>query len=323
MAFAKTRAALEDVGAEKAALDTELHKLRDQLADTAARLQSSQGHNDRLVRELDALQRERDQLRAAAAHGEALAKRLDDAAVRAQAVVQERDRLADTVRWLTEALRQKDDRCSELEEKLKARRAVPRVPCDCAPWCSCPCPGSDAAARPRRSADDLRRAHDDRRAAQAADLRAAEQAAGASGHRGEVRGGAPAKPSGGCALGVGRARPDRGCRRPPAGAFCQGCPGNALFDAHGWEALTCSVAISTLTRCSPTTVLMHHPSPAQELMRLRQRVAEAQAEKESLKREQQGARASWPLLQTTPPRLCLHSLTFHALMKRLRVLLRG
>lgn len=68
---------------------------------------------------------------------------------------------------------------------------------------------------------------------------------------------------------------------------------------------------------------MHHPSPAQELMRLRQRVAEAQAEKESLKREQQGARASWPLLQTTPPRLCLHSLTFHALMKRLRVLLRG
>lgn len=128
MAFAKTRAALEEAGAEKAAMQTEIRKLREQLADTSSRLHSSQGHNEKLLREFGALQKERDQLRAAAANGEALAKRLDDSAVRTQAVVQERDKLADTVRRLTDALRQKEDRCSELEERLKVRGAAMTPP---------------------------------------------------------------------------------------------------------------------------------------------------------------------------------------------------
>lgn len=134
MAFAKTRAALEEVGAEKAALLTEIRKTKDQLTDAAARLSSSQGHNKALLLELGAVQKERDQLRTAVGNGEVLAKKLDDAAVRTQAVVQERDRLADTVRRLTEALRQKEDRCTDLEDKLKARRS--EGPFSCGAGCT-------------------------------------------------------------------------------------------------------------------------------------------------------------------------------------------
>lgn len=56
LTLAKTRAALEEAGTEKAVLLTDVKRLREQLADVSGRLHSSQGHNERLIREFAALQ---------------------------------------------------------------------------------------------------------------------------------------------------------------------------------------------------------------------------------------------------------------------------